>query len=288
MKHLSVFTTHVFNIELENYNDFITLVPFGDVHRFAPNCDTERWKWFREKAKKYERAYFIGMGDYMDFASAREGEKLKSIGLHKTTMETLEELVQKQNRAFAGEISFMRDRLIGLIGGNHTWINDHGITSDEDIANRLGTTYLGWVSVVKLRISFKNTGTIVPVYIVACHGIGGGRTLGASVRKVEDLFQIFPFADIYMMGHDHQKGAWPQTRLTPIEKKDGTIKMKQQRQYYCRTGSFQKSYEEGTGGYATGKLMRPSDLGTMKIQISFHRDRSKGDDRLITDIEATT
>lgn len=287
MKHLSVFTTHVFNIELSNYSDVITIVPFGDVHRFAPNCDTDRWKWFLNKAKTYENAYFLGMGDYMDFASAREGEKLKSIGLHETTMETLEDLVEKQNRAFAGEISFMRDRLIGLIGGNHTWINSQGITSDESIANRLGTKYLGWLSVIKLRITFKGCGTKVSVYLIPCHGLGGGRVLGASVRKVEDLFQVFPFGDVYLMGHDHNRGAWPQPRLIPIEKNNGTIKMKQQRQFFCRTGSFQKSYEEGTSGYATGRLMRPADLGTMKIQISFHRDRTKGDERLITDIEAT-
>jgi hypothetical protein len=90
-----------------------------------------------------------------------------------------------------------------------------------------------------------------------------------------------------MMGHDHSRGAWPQPRLTDTDGKNGELKLKQQRQFYCRTGSFQKSYEAGKGGFATGRLMRPADLGVLQISIGFHRDTKEGNDRVITDIGVT-
>jgi hypothetical protein len=284
MKHLSIFKTHVHEIKIDKITDKINLWLFGDVHRDTSACDVDRWRWFLKQSKECENPYYLGMGDYHDFASYKEGQKMQSIGLHDQTIEAINELVKKRNRAFAMEIKQMRNRLIGLIGGNHTWLED-GITSDEDLANRMGCEYLGWVTLVSLRISFANSSSKKMVNIFACHGLGGGRVLGSQVRKVEDLFQVIPSADIYAMGHDHSRGAWPQPRLYPVYGRDG-VRIKQQRQFFCRTGSFMKSYEEGNSGYAVSKLMKPADLGALRLDISFHRDRTNYEDTLITDIEA--
>jgi hypothetical protein len=291
-RHLSTCSTHTFDIELEKLTDTITIYPFGDVHRYANTCDVDRWKWFLKKSKENDNAentYYLGMGDYDDFASYSEGKKLKAIGLHDTTLDTIEEIVEKRNRMFAKEIAHMRGRLIGIIGGNHTWINGQGITSDEDLANRMGCAYLGWLSFIKLRINIKNNNTIINVFLLPCHGLGGGRVLGSSVRKVEELFYIFPSADVYLMGHDHGRNATPQPRLIPWTNRSGEFKLKQQRQFYIRTGSFMKSYEAGDGkpgapSFAGSRLMRPADLGTVELRISLHRDRKEGENRIITDI----
>jgi hypothetical protein len=283
-KHLSSPTTHSYEIPmLGSYTTPITLWLFGDVHRDTQACDVDRWKWFLRKSKEGtdpERTYYLGMGDYHDFASYREGEKIKGIGLHEQTIDAINELVVKRNRAFAQEIKHMRGRLVGLLGGNHTWIQD-GVTSDEDLANRMGCEYLGWLSFIRLSFRITIT-TTIDLYLVACHGLGGGRVLGASVRKVEDLFHIFPMGEIYVMGHDHNRGVWVQPRFKPSVNRDGTFTNKQMRQYFCRSGSFMKSYEPGQSSYASSKLMKPADLGALRLDISFHKDG----DRLITDIEA--
>lgn len=263
---------------------------FGDVHRDVPNCDVERWKWFLKKSKEDENAantYYIGMGDYHDFASTKENKKLRDGSLHEQTVEAISELVQKRNRKFAMEIKQMRDRLIGLIGGNHTWILDNGITSDEDLANRMGCEYLGWLSYINLQISFGDRDSRVSFPMVICHGLGGGRVLGSQVRKVEDLFHIFPGAMVYAMGHDHSRGAWPQSRLFATHNPDGTIKMKQVRQFYCRSGSFMRSYLDDQSSYPVGKLMRPSDLGALRIDLSAHRSHKGGGDEVVKDIHVT-
>jgi hypothetical protein len=179
----------------------------------------------------------------------------------------------------------MKGRLIGLIGGNHTWIID-GKTLDEDLAERMGCAYLGYLAIIKLTVKFADRGRQqYNVYLFACHGLGGGRVLGSSIRKVEELFYIFPSADLYIMGHDHNRGAMPAPRLKPIERKDGTLGLKQQRQFFIRSGSFQKSYTPDTSGFAAGRLMRPADLGTVCIIGSFHRDQRNDGDTMVLDLE---
>ena len=289
MKHLSLFKAYQYRIKLNSINDKVTLWFFGDVHRDLPNCDVDRWRWFLKKSKEdpnWDNTYYIGMGDTHDFASAKEGKALKTVGLHEQTYDAISEIVIKRNRAFAMEIKQMRGKLIGLVGGNHTWVFDNGMTSDEDLANRMGAEYLGWVAYVEIVLDYK-TGNSRSFPMVVCHGTGGGRVLGSSVRKVEDLFHIFPGALIYAMGHDHKRGAWPESRIVAVPDTKGGIKLKQERQFYCRTGSFMRSYCVGESSYPVGKLMRPADLGALRLDLSCHRDRTNEGDAWIKDIEAT-
>lgn len=86
-------------------------------------------------------------------------------------------------------------------------------------------------------------------------------------------------------GHDHKRSATPKTVLNIFDN-GGSFFLKQKRQYLVRSGSFQKSYEKDSSGFAQGRLMRPADLGAVQMNISSHRDRKDGLDRIILDIEA--
>ena len=280
----TIYTVHQREIKLKSINDCINLWFWGDVHRDAVGFDEQRWKWFLKKSAEDDpdKTYYIGMGDYHDLASAREQQKLTRDHLHETTMETLDELVEKRNREFAGEISHMRGKLIGLIDGNHNWRFPNGVTASEDLANRMGCEHMGWLT--HLTLTFKFLTKTQNVYIVACHGRAGGKRIGTSINQVEDMKAIFPIADIYCMGHNHDRGAWPIDILYPSRGRGG-VSIKQKRQFLCRSGSFLKAYEKGRSNYATGRLLRPADLGALKLRIGFHRDMEDGD-RIITDIEA--
>ena len=277
----TIYTTSRTEIDLEKLSRGIGIWFFGDVHRDATSCDEKRWKWFLEKAAKDdpEYTYYFGMGDYHDLASSREQQHLNRNDLHETTMESLDELVEKNNRKFAEEIKQMRGKLLGLIDGNHNWRFCNGVTASEDLANRMGAPHLGWLN--HHTLSFRFNGKGQNVYIVACHGRAGGKRVGTSINQVEDMKAIFPMADIYIMGHNHDRGAWPMDILYPTVNGD----IKQKRQFMCRSGSFKKAYETGKSAYEVGRLLRPADLGALKLNISFHRDRGKSD-RIITDIEA--
>ena len=134
---------------------------------------------------------------------------------------------------------------------------------------------------------FHGTGakahTNISMDIVPCHGKAGGKLAGTTINQVEDLKRIFPVADIYVMGHDHQRGAWPKSILLADDR--GNIKQK--RQFLARSGSFKKGYVDGVSGYEVGRLLTPSDLGAIIFSVSVHRDQKDGGDRYILDIKAT-
>ena len=274
----TIYTTHHHDIHLDSITTVTPIWFWGDVHRDAVGCDVDRWKWFLQKSAK-EEALFMGMGDYHDLASAREQKHLNRDALHETTMETIDELVERRNREFCTEIKHMKGKLLGLIDGNHNWRFPNGVTASEDLANRMGCPHLGWLTHYSIKFNLTG-GKIQFVDIVACHGKAGGKRVGNSINQIEDLKSVFPIADIYVMGHNHDRGAWP-VDILYRSKND----IKQKRQFLCRSGSFLKGYTEGTSNYVTGRLLRPADIGALRLNISFHRDLTDGD-RIITDIEA--
>ncbi len=284
MKHLSIFTIKEKQIDVPSFKDKVTIWFFGDIHRDTKACDTDRFKWFLHKSRELSDpkfTYYMCMGDTHDFASMREQQKIKNAGLHQQTLEGIEELITKRNRAFCREIKHMRGKLLGFIEGNHSWVFENGMSSTEDLANRMGTDYLGWLTFYTIK--FKVHTTIHNFYLVGCHGKGGGKLLGTSVNQVADMKTVFPSADIFVQGHNHDRGAWPNTILLPYQKADGTVQLKQKRQMIIRSGSFQKSYEPEEASFAVSKLMRPADLGAIRVEISFHQD--KKDKRYIIDVE---
>lgn len=275
------------DINVKRFGEPITLWLFGDIHRDTKNCDVDRWKWFLKKAKETmdENTYFIGMGDYHDFASTREKKYLQQ-QVHESTQNTFDEIAEKHNRDFASEISFMRGRLLGLIEGNHSWVFKDGKTSTEDLAERMGTKDMGWLC--HYTMLYKTTNghiTTNAVHFVLCHGKAGGKTFGITINQVGDLKSLFPVADVYCMGHDHQRAAQPISILIPL-KCNGGYEIKQKRQFLCRSGAFVKAYQNGSDSYEVFRLYKPSDLGALKLVINFHREQKDSGDRHITDIHA--
>ena len=280
MKHLSIFTVKERTIILEKQSQEITLRPFGDVHRDTAACDVGKWRSFLKATKDHDQEHtlYLGLGDYCDFAALKEQKKLKTVGLHQQTMDTIEEYVYKNNRKFSQEIKHMRGNLLGFIEGNHSWVFENGITATEDLANRMGTEYLGWLTFFTLKIKFRNT--ILNYYIVACHGKSGGKLRGASVNQVAELTRIFPTANLYIMGHNHDKFVIPDHPiLLPAQKRDGTVLLKEKEPYLMRSGSFQKSYEPETPSYPVGRLMRPAGLGAPYVTIQVRESKTAGNIR---------
>jgi hypothetical protein len=280
---LNTFLTGRRDIKMQTIRDRYTLYFFGDVHRFVKSCDVDRWNWFLSNAKKEVEArpdhtFFIGMGDYDDFASTLEKREMAK--LHETTIETFDEMCEKRMRIMASEMKFMKGRTIGLIQGNHDWVFQDGESGTMKLAKRLESEYLGYLC--HYTLSFQYKGKSMAVYMVLTHGKAGGKTYGITINQVGDLKQIFPAADIYCAGHDHQRGAWPVSVLLP----NPIGGLKQKRQFLCRSGSFKKAYQENTAGYEISRLLRPADLGALKLNIGFHRDRKDGNDSIITDIVA--
>lgn len=289
MRSEFLFTINTRKINLKSINDKIVIYFFGDVHRDTASCDVERWHWFLKKAKRSleenPHTYFIGLGDYFDFASTKERKSIAKAELHETTMERFEESVINDIKLFVKETYFMKDNLLGLVGGNHEWLFSNGKFATEELCERLGTNYLGWLGLLNLQVLITGSKQ-VPIQICASHGKGGGKLAGSTINNVEDMMRVFEGVDIYCMGHDHKRAAVPVSRLRmKPNRKTGEYELKQHRIFLLRSGSFKKAYSKDISSYEVGKLFSPSDLGSVLVNIGFHRDR-KETDRIITDIEA--
>lgn len=267
------FITHQFEITFQKFNEPIYIIPFGDVHRFADNCDEKRWLGFLKWAKSKERCYFLGIGDYDDFASTSERYALQSAKFHDTTKRYIEDGAKKRTYDMADELAFMKGRMIGMLEGNHHFAFSSGVTSTQLICEYLNCRYLGVSAFIRLKIKYALGGRYKNVDIWAHHGLGAGRRAGGSVNKVEDMLRVAE-ADIYLMGHDHHKWVDFATRLRFGQTKDGSAHLHQRKILLGRTGSFQLGYVDGKSNYVSSFGMPPTDLGVIKIELTPELDTS--------------
>ena len=270
------FTTHHETISFDKFNEPITLVFFSDVHRFADNCDVNRWHQFLDRCKQLEKqgpVYYIGVGDYDDFASTSERRSLKNSGLHDTTLRSLDDLARVNTEKFIEEISFMKDKLIGLVEGNHHYQFSSGITSTQLMCETLSCKYLGWMSAIRLSFHKTNDTRVFAVDIAAHHGRGGGKRTGSSINNVEDLMRVID-ANIYVMGHDHKKWIVDSSKLYITNTING-VHVKQRDIILGRTGSYQLGYIPGKSSYPAQLAMPPSKRGSIYVSVI---PRNKNDD----------
>jgi len=204
------------------------------------------------------------MGDLDDMSSTSERCVLNSASLHESTLRTLDDMYRDNVDRFASEISFMKGKLIGLIEGNHYSELTSGITTTQLLCEKMGCKYLGVSAFIRLALKKANKSNQC-LDIWAHHGLGGGRTAGASINKLENMIKGAS-ADIYLQGHDHKKQIAMQSRLRLNQGKGG-LNLENRKIVMARTGSFLRGYVDGESSYVADGAYSPTDLGTVMIKI---------------------
>lgn len=272
MKTTGEFTLHRHEINFKKYGEPVYLIPFGDIHRSSKLCHVEKWKEFLVWAKKKKNCHFIGMGDYFDLASTSERPSFNNPTLHNDTIHTLEDVYTDMVEDFAKEIGFMKGRLIGLVEGNHYAVFSSGITTTQLLCQKLGCKYLGVSSFIKLILRYDKLHSHA-VDMWAHHGLGGGRTSGASINKLEQMIKMAE-AQIYLMGHDHRKQVSLVSKLALSDSKSG-LRLHNKKILLGRTGSFLRGYVDGKASYVADGAYPPTDLGVIKIELTPRRSSQK-------------
>lgn len=280
-----LFTTSIVEIPWV-YGKTYTLVPFGDVHYGAPlHCSSE-WERFCNAQKGRKDVAFLGMGDMTDVVSTSERAVLKmgKGGLHESTMESIEDMYRKTTDDLLETISFMRGRCLGLIEGNHFGQFGDGTTTTQRMCQALRTKYLGCICIVRLCFVFSGTSKLT-VDILAHHGKGGGQLAGTPFNQVGKMADIAE-ADIYLMGHDHNRGCVTGQRMYPyFDSRKKQLVMKERKIIYGRTGSFLRGYVPNKVSYIADMALKPANLGWIEIEITPHRLKDgKGGQETVVDI----
>ena len=123
--------------------------------------------------------------------------------------------------------------------------------------------------------------------IFACHRARGGRLLGSSINGVIDMANVINNCDIYAAGDDHKRhvNTRPVLQFKPAPASSVGFTIKEKRQYFVRSGSFQRSYVKDTSGFAQSRLMHPVDLGAVLLDIQSRRVTAANEDHTMIHIE---
>jgi hypothetical protein len=274
----------------------IKIIPFGDVHRDSEMHAHSTWKEFLDYAKTQKNAYFLGMGDYTDGVSTSERAILNASNLHSTTKISMGDMYKGVVRTLANELSFMRNRCIGLLGGNHYFDYNDGQNTDHLLASALQTRHLGVHSFILVRLVVEQrknghgTPRHIPLWIQAHHGLGGGALAGSQYNPIQKMGHMFPRAHINLMGHSHGKGCnGGSVVLVPREIREFPFfTIDEQPSWQGRTGSFLKVYEDGKSSYNVDACRSPNALGWIEFEVTPKRVTTDGGDYLTLSIRGTS
>jgi len=239
----------------------VYLVPLADWHEGARDADHEVSDGYVKWIKEHDNAYTVLNGDMMNCA------------WKESTPDLFEDLITPDD-AYArlrARLMPIKDKIIMITRGGH----------EESIFRRVGADYMARLAydlgdlpympdggMFGLRLALNNHTRMFWGYCT--HGWGGARTVGAKVKKAEDLANIAN-VDMIILSHDHTAAIHRLNVLDPPRSRLQFTKpmyMTFQRKLLINTGGFVR-YR----GYIQRKGYAPQDLGTPRIRLEIkHTD----------------
>lgn len=245
-------------------------MPIGDIQYSGPGgpCDLDKLERHILWGLEHD-CYFIGMGDYVDFASPSNRRRLKTAGLYDTSEEAIDRMAGQLATELFTVLQQTKGRWLGLLEGHHFFEHLDGTTTDTRLAQWLGAPFLGTCAMVRLQFAVgKNRANCT---IWAHHGAGGGVSIGAPLLKLERIAASFE-ADLYLMGHQHKLASAPKDVLYMSNKGQ---QLQHRTKQLVSTGSWLKGYMGGSraggrprGGYVEQALLMPVALGGALVTIT--------------------
>jgi len=250
-------------IVLKDLSQFskLYLVPLSDLHEGSRDADHEVSNGYIQWIKEHDDAYTILNGDLMNCA------------WKESTPELFEDLItpdEAYNRLRA-RLMPIKDKIIAMTRGGH----------EESIFRKVGVDFMARLAYDLGNVPYNPDGVMFGIRLsknnhtrmfwgYATHGWGGARTIGAKVKKVEDLSNIAN-VDMVILSHDHTANIH---RLNVLDPPRSRIQFKRpmywgiQRKILINTGGFVKYY-----GYIQRKGFTPQDLGTPRIRLEIKEER---------------
>lgn len=250
----------------------VLIVPVGDVQYGAQGCDFDRFARHIQWAAAKPNAYFLGMGDFVDFASPSNRGRLKAslqLGdLYETVEDALDDIALGHVDDVMRVLAPTRGRWIGWLEGHHFWEFKDGITSDQLFARKLDAPFLGTSALLEIRFRrpdrehSKRSDAAFRIWCHHGHSTGSARTQAAPLNALEHIVKAFD-ADVYLVGHYHRKVAAKLPRIAArFPKGGGKGRLVHKNMVVACTGSFLRGYD---AGYVEKRMLAPTALGGVAI-----------------------
>jgi len=263
----------------------VYLVPLSDFHIGCNTIGIDAIKGYLDWVKSRDNAVVVLNGDLMNCAGKDTSPELyEDLTTPDEAYEQLKILLTP-----------IKDKIVMITRGGH----------EEAIFRKVGTDYMAHLChdlrpdnipdlVHKHDIPYRPNGGAFALWLsknshtfvfwgYATHGWGGSRTIGAKVKKAQDLSWVAN-VDIYILSHDHTQNINrsnvlepPRSRVSP----NRPIYMRRGRKLFANTGGF-----IDYSGYIQRKGYTPQDLGTPRIRLEV-KQTSKGNIGYHKDIHAS-
>ena len=255
----------------------LVIAPIGDIQWSGENGPTAQESLERFIGTALEMdAYFVGMGDMIDFLSPSNRRRLISADLYDTAQDVIhEKAMELTQEVFDKFLKPTKGRWISICEGHHFY-EGHGTTSDMILADMLKARFVGtsaYVRIPNANFTYYHH-----------HGVGGGVLPTSTLNKLYHLAAGLEGADVYMLGHDTKIASIRLSRPYPDWVKKKLI---HRDIWLIRTGGFSKSNVEGhrfgnipRGDYAEQRMLTPSPLTAPIIKVDLCRET----DRIRVDI----
>ena len=239
-------------------------MPLADFHIGTSACASDVIEGYINWIASHENAYTLLNGDLMNCATKD------------STPELYDDLIRPDDAYIKVRAMLMpvKNKVLMITRGGH----------EEHIYRSVGTDYMARLAYDLGNIPYRADGGMVIIYaprrtgdnhklafrFYATHGWGGARTIGAKIKKVEELAVAID-ADVYILSHDHTQNIHRYNTLVPSKRHDkqGILRLVPHRRLLINTGGFLK-YE----GYVARKGYLPQDLGTPRIRCEIKQDHN--------------
>jgi len=271
-------------IEATRHSGELVIIPIGDIQFTGMDGSTVVRQLKETLARGMDQgAWFLGMGDYIDFASPSNRARLGAANLYDTAKMFMDDSVRKLNLELYRELlAPTKGRWLGLLRGHHFHVYETGISSDNELCSWLETPFLG--TCAYKRIVIQSKGARTASFVIWCHhGAGGGMTAGSPLLRLERQANHWD-ADVFLIGHQSKLVSAPLERIYPVWSGSGMPHLSHRKVMLACTGSFSRGYmagrkqgAEASGDYVEQKMLTPTALGAITVRLSWRVLKSKSE-----------
>jgi hypothetical protein len=215
-------------------------------------------------------AYYIYLGDGIDFMSPSNRQRLQAAALYDTSQSAIDSLAVSLVTSLYDQIlKPTTGRFLCGVHGHHYTLLSTGENTDQVLFRMLGAQYLG--SSGFLRVFFTQGHHQGSVYIYMHHGRGSGKA-HAPIMKLENIAAYWS-ADVFVMGHSTRNAIAKIARMEPLYV-GKSARLVERTIHFVGCGGWSRSYIEHSkignrphGTYAEEAMYPPSSVGSPIIKI---------------------
>jgi len=253
----------------------VYLIPLSDFHEGARDADRSVSDGYIKWIADHDNAFTFLNGDMLNCATKD------------STPDLFEDLVTPDEayRRLVKRLTPIKDKIFMITRGGH----------EEAIFRKVGADYMARLAYDLGDIPYRPDGGMFALWLsnngrntvftgYATHGWGGARTIGAKVKKTEDLLSVAD-VDLYILSHDHTQHVHRINTFIPPLANFSLNKanyMTVRRKMLVGTGGFVKN-----SGYVRRKGYSPQDLGTPRIRLEIKLEQVRGSTRYYKDLHAS-